>query len=84
MTQMLMSDLFHVQKAAISKHLKNIFNQVSSIKNQLFTFWKQFKMRVAEQSKEIGASKVGSAAPFISFIPEASRAVYVTINLKTG
>ena len=41
LTQAKMAELFDVQKAAISKHLKNIFLQVNSMKIQLFPFWKQ-------------------------------------------
>jgi len=36
-----MVDLFALGVPAINKHLKNIFDQGSCRKNQLFPFWKQ-------------------------------------------
>lgn len=41
LTQGAMAELFGVQKAAISKHLKNIFEVVNWLKEWLFTKWKQ-------------------------------------------
>ncbi|MDD5983338.1 MAG: hypothetical protein PUC07_06025 [Solobacterium sp.] len=41
LTQAKMAELFEVQKAAISKHLKISLNLVNSLKNQLFPKWKQ-------------------------------------------
>lgn len=44
LTQMQMADLFGVQKAAISKHLKNIFESEELIENgSCFPFWKQLR-----------------------------------------
>ena len=41
LTQAKMAELFEVQKAAISKHLKNIFESGDCLKKQLFPKWKQ-------------------------------------------
>ena len=41
LTQAKMAELFEVQKAAISKHLKNILYCTACRLPQLFPFWKQ-------------------------------------------
>ena len=43
LTQAKMAELFEVQKAAISKHLKNILHPANCRKKQLFPKWKQLR-----------------------------------------
>lgn len=43
LTQAKMAELFEVQKAAISKHLKISLNRENCLKNQLFPKWKQLR-----------------------------------------
>ena len=54
LTQKALGELFDVQKAAISKHLKNIYESGELKKRQLFPFWKQFKMKAAIFKKQLG------------------------------
>ena len=41
-----MAELFGVQTPAISKHLKNIFEEKELDETELFPKWKQFSWRV--------------------------------------
>ena len=41
LTQAKMAELFEVQKAAISRHLKIFLHPVNSVRTQLFPKWKQ-------------------------------------------
>ena len=43
LTQAKMAELFEVQKAAISKHLKNIFTSGELMEDSVFPFWKQLR-----------------------------------------
>lgn len=46
LTQKAMAELFGVQTPAISKHLKNIFEEKELDETELFPKWKQFSWRV--------------------------------------
>ena len=48
LTQAKMAELFEVQKAAISKHLKNILHPANCRKKQLFPKWKQLRQTAVE------------------------------------
>ena len=68
LTQLKIAELFGVQKAAISKHIKNIFASGEPIKMQEFPKWKQFRTREYAGRLTFAVSKMD--AMFIPSIME--------------